>query len=251
MRCFSFALQRFTIGVRVEAFIESWKGGRMDKPEPFIFQTECRLIELTGRRASNLAQLLEHIAQVSGSSIFYHTHHHYLSHHFEKPVFHSDFASWASTALQEEPLAEKLVAIDLLAFGSIRQLREAIIDTIGSYLKHIGGRVRDCLPGYEFHFCECKSFIMPSALVANDIPDFLNKLQMVTNASIYFHFFEARLRLKKKTNDFSAWLSYRGAPELAEAIDRLNPYRMTLEELKGEIIKLGHSEKLVYGEHTT
>ena len=223
----------------------------MKNQEPFIFETERRLVMLTGNRARNLTELLDHIIMVSGSSIFYHTHQQYLSHHFEKPVFHSDFATWASTALQEEPLSEKLVAIDLLAFSSIRQLRLAIIETIKAYLAQIGRRVRNCLPGYEFHFCESKSFIMPSGIVAQNIPDFFSKLPMVSNPSLYFHFFQARLRLGRRTNDFSAWLSYRGAPKLAEAIDKLNPYRMTLEELKEEIIGLGKSEELTYDGHTT
>ena len=203
--------------------------------EPFVFQTERRLVVLTGKRARNLNEMIKNIRQVSGSSIFYHTHHQYLSHHFEKPVFHNDFAIWVSSALLEEPLSEKLTAIDLLAFGSIRQLREAILDTMENYLKEIGGRLRDCLPGDEFHFCESKSFIMPSGLIAKDIPDFFTVLPIVTNTSLFFHFFEARLRLERPTNDFSAWFGYCGA-------EKLNPYLMTMEELKEEILKLGVSE---------
>jgi hypothetical protein len=222
----------------------------MDNQEPFVFHTERRMVMLTGRSARNLVELLDHIRQVSGSSIFYHTHHQYLSHHFEKPVFHNDFASWVSLALLEEPLSEKLVAIDLLAFGSIRELREAIIRTVDTYLEEIGGRLQDCLPGQEFHFCESKSFIMPSGLVACDIPDFFAKLPKVANTSLYFHFFEARLRLERQTNDFSTWLCYRGAEKLAQAIEKLNPYRMTMEELRGEIISLGNSERLTYDCHT-
>jgi hypothetical protein len=222
----------------------------MDNQEPFIFHTERRMVMLTGRRAHNIVELLEQIRQVSGSSIFYHTHHQYLSHHFEKPVFHNDFSSWVSLALLEEALSEKLVAIDILSFSSIRELRDAIIGTVEAYLAEIGGRRRDCIPGQEFHFCESKSFIMPSGLVAYDIPDFFAKLPKVANTSLYFHFFEARLRLERPTNDFSTWLCYRGAEGLAQAIDRLNPYRMTMEELREEIITLGNSERLAYGCHT-
>jgi hypothetical protein len=221
----------------------------MDRKESFVFQTERRLVMLTGKSAHNLREMLNHIREVSGSSIFYHTHHQYLSHHFEKPVFHNDFANWVSTSLLEEALSEKLVAIDLLAFSSIRQLREAIVKTVETYLAEIDGRIRDCLPGDEFHFCESKSFIMPSGVVAYDIPDFFGKLPKVTNASMYFHFFESRLRLEQPTNDFSAWLSYRGAGALAEAIDKLNPYLVTMEELREEIIMLGRSEEQVYDGH--
>ena len=213
----------------------------MMSSEDFVFQTEHRLVMLTGEKARSLRELVARLSRVSGSSIFYHTHHQYLSHHFEKPVFHNDFALWVSVALNEELLSERLAAIDLLAFGSIRQLRDFIIAQVESYLAEIGRMPRECLPGDELHFCESKSFVMPSGIVAHNIPEFFANLRKVSNASLFFHFFEARLRLEQPTNDFSAWLRYRGAEDLAVAIDQLNPYLMTMEELREEIIKLGNS----------
>lgn len=214
---------------------------KVNRQEPFLFYTERRLVVLTGRKARNLEELLTHLREVSGSSIFYHTHHQYLAHHFEKPVFHSDFAIWVSRALLEERLSERLSAIDLLMFGSIRQLREAIIAVVESHLAEIRGRLRECFPGDEFDFCESKSFVMPTGIVAHDLPDFFLKLQGVSNVSLYFHFFEARLRLAKPTNDFSQWLRDRREGKLAQAIDELNPYLMTLDELRGEVIKLSRA----------
>jgi hypothetical protein len=215
------------------------KGSAMPNANPFVFYTERRLVALTGLKAKNLPELLHCLNEVSGSSIFNHTHHQYLSHHFEKPVFYNDFARWISEALQEQRLAEQLAAIDLLTFTTIRQLREAIVATIETYLKENGGRSRECPPGDEFRFCKSKSFIMPTGIVASSVPDFFTKLPHVTNVSLYFHFFEARLRLERPTNDFSLWLADRGEKVLAQTIDQLDPYIMTLDELKDEIIKLG------------
>src|SRR6266404_6986149 len=127
---------------------------------PFVFYTERRLVVLTGRKARNLEELLSHLYQVSGSSVFYHTHYLYLIHHFEKPRFYNDFANWVSSALQEEGLAERLAAIDLLAMTSIRELREAMLATMRNHLAG-GAARRECPPGAEFHFCEAQSFIMP------------------------------------------------------------------------------------------
>jgi hypothetical protein len=62
--------------------------------------------------------------------------------------------------------------------------------------------------------------------------------------ALYFHFFEARLRLERRTNDFSAWLSSIGETELAEQIDRLNPYDYTLDELKQKIIELAEGRQI-------
>src|SRR5579864_813979 len=155
---------------------------------PFAFHTERRLVVLTGRKASNLEELLCHLRQVSGSCVFYHTHVAYLTQHFEKPRFYNEFADWASHALQEERLAERLAAIDLLAITSIRELREALTATIQKHLEADTKARRECPPGDEFHFCEAKSFIMPTGQVARNIPEFFQTIEQVTNTCLHFHF---------------------------------------------------------------
>ena len=54
--------------------------------------------------------------------------------------------------------------------------------------------------------------------------------------SLYFHIFEARVRLKKADNDFSCWLRDLGYKELAEKISKIDPYTHTLEGLRQKII---------------
>jgi hypothetical protein len=57
--------------------------------------------------------------------------------------------------------------------------------------------------------------------------------------SIYFHIFEARLRLERQSNDFSGWIETAiGDKLLAEKISRLDPYTHTLEDLRRTIIGL-------------
>jgi len=195
-------------------------------------------VVLTGRKAKNLAELLEHLHKVSGASIFYHTHYLFLTHNFGKPRFYNEFANWASQALQEEGLAERLTAIDLLAMTSIRDVRTAIITAVEKYLED-GRRLRECPPGDEFHFCEAKSFVSPTGQVAHNAQELFEMVGRVTDACLYFHFFQARLRLERPTNDFSIWLKKLGAPKLAQAVDRLNPYDVTLSELREQISKIG------------
>jgi hypothetical protein len=211
----------------------------MNPDDPFVFSTQWRLVALTGRKGRNLEELLKHLKEVDDSSIFYHTHQQYLAHHFERPSFHNDFAIWVSEALLEERLAEKLTSIDLLAFSSICQLRQAILQMVEDFQRESRGRSRDCPPGQEFYFCESQGFIMPTGAVAATVPEFFEALRMVSNVSIYFHFFEARLRLERPVNDFSQWLQRQGEGELAASIDRINPYEMTLDELKCQIIRIG------------
>ncbi|MBM3789972.1 MAG: hypothetical protein FJW35_06425 [Acidobacteria bacterium] len=210
----------------------------MSHSEPFVFNTERRLVESCGIAARNLGELLRGLPEVPGSSVFYHTHCLYLEHHFEKPSCYNQFSLWVGDALREETLAEKLGAIDLLSFTSIRQLRQAIIDRVEDHLRGAERPLRECPPGDEFRFCKSKSFIMPTGIVACDVPDFIAKLHSVTNMSLYFHLFEAPLRLERPTNDFSFWLLGRGEEDMAIAIDRLDFYRMTLEELRSAIFDL-------------
>ena len=208
--------------------------------EPFRFSTEQRLVQLTGMKAKTIRQLLVHLQNVPGSSIFYHTHQRFLEHHFEKPIVPNDFAVWVRDALQDDALGEKLAFIDLRDFTTVRQLREAIISIIEQHLVLLGNhRSRRCPPGEEFHFRRSKSFIMPSGIVANSVEQFFGILPSISNLSLYFHFMESRLRLGRQTNDFSHWLVGRGEHELARLINELNPYTRTLDELKADIASLG------------
>lgn len=214
----------------------------MNGREPFVFYTERRLVLLTERRAQNLHELHDHLQRVSGSSIFYHTHHQYLSHHFERPMFFNDFAEWVRRALQEKLLAERLAAVDLLALTSVRQVREALIAVIGRHIEEGGDAARPCPAGDEFHFCESQSFVMPTGLIARDADEFVARIAEISNVSLFFHFFEARLRLGRPSNDFSQWLLHRGCVRLARAIDQLDPYIMTLDEMRDRIVRLGREE---------
>jgi hypothetical protein len=151
--------------------------------------------------------------------VFFHTHQEYLTHNFQKPVYYNDFAVWVSQTLREEALAENLAAIDLLAFTSVRELRDTIVETIDSYATELYRPSYQSRPDEAFHFCRSKSFVLPTGIVAHDVPDFFAKLPLISHASLYFHFFEARLRLKRQTNDFSRWLRGQGRENLANAID--------------------------------
>jgi len=90
----------------------------------------------------------------------------------------------------------------------------------------------------EFHFIKSVSFVIPTNYVAYDLRDFAEILKKITIDSIYFHIFEARLRLGKGTNDFSNWIENSlGDKELADEISKLDPYTRTLENLRETLIR--------------
>lgn len=211
----------------------------MTNQKSFNFDTELHLVRLTGIKVRTLQELRAALSGVPGSSIFFHTHQEYLAHPFQRSAHYNDFARWVSQTLREEALAEKLAAIDLLAFTTIRQLRDALIRTVDEYLDLLDRPTYECRPEEAFHFCRSRSFVLPTGLVAEDVDDFFRKVASISNASLYFHFFEARLRLHRRASDFSRWIADRGRPDLAAAIDGLNPYIRTLDELRRDIVRIG------------
>lgn len=208
--------------------------------EGLRFYTRLHLSELTGLRASNLNQLSKLIKQVPGSCIYHHTHRFLQQHQYLSPEPPNDFAYWVTEILGEDELGEKLASIDTVQFSTIHDLREAIATAIDGYLKNNAlAKLRFAGEGAEFHFIKTVSFAISTNYVAYDLKEFRDILGNITIDSIYFHIFEARLRLERKTNDFSNWIETSiGDKKLAEDISRLDPYTYTLEELRKKIIEI-------------
>lgn len=204
--------------------------------KPFHFLTRFNLAELLGRQALNVRTLLEGIKEVPGSSIYYHTHRFIQQHHYLSPEPPNDFAFWVINALSRDALGEALASIDTVKFRKIEKLRENFISLLESHLLEENGRIGDCQEGEEFYFMSCRTFVLPTPYTARDLKEFREILEKVSISSIYFHVFEAKLRLEKGDNDFSNWFEEIGEKELAQDISRLDPYAMTLEGLRKKII---------------
>jgi len=101
--------------------------------------------------------------------------------------------------------------------------------------------VKEAHDFYEKHgkeIAEGRRFV----LTLYDLGEFISILQKVTVDSIYYHVFEARIRLEKGTNDFSAWFENSlGEKELAKQVAKLDPYTHTMEGLREKIIRLVES----------
>lgn len=207
--------------------------------EPFRFYTRLNLSELTGLKASNLEELLEYLRQVPESSIYHHTHKFLQQHQYLSPEPPNDFAYWVSSSLGERELGEDLASIDTVQFNTINDLRKAIISAIESYLKNnTSAKMKFTNRNNVFHFMKSISFILPTGYAANDLREFSGILENISIDAIYFHIFEARLRIGKKMNDFSYWIeSSLGNKKLADSISRLDPYTYTLEDLRRAIIE--------------
>ena len=206
---------------------------------PFKFSTNISLKELTAKRACNLKELVEIIKEIPGSSIYYHTHVFLKGYQFPSPDQPNAFANWVSKALGEYTLGEELASIDACQFSTIRELREKIISVIEKHLFENRRALREAPRGDEFDFIKAHSFITQTGFTAHNLKEFVEIINEITIHSIYFHIFEARLRLEKGVNDFSFWIgTSAGAPEPANKIASLDPYTFNMETLRKKIVEI-------------
>ena len=206
--------------------------------EPFRFRTRLNLVDLLGRRATTVPELLAGIREVPGASIYHHTHRFLQQHHFLSPEPPNDFAYWISGALGLDDIGERLASVDTVRYRRINDLRARYVEILEEALSVRRNSWPVCQEDDEFHFMSCRTFIIPLPAVAHDVGEFLEILERTSINSLYYHVFESRLRLEQGENDFAVWFEARGDRELAGALARLDPYTITLEGLRQEIIGL-------------
>lgn len=208
----------------------------------FYFNSGSHLLRIVRERAGNLQELLEAINICSDACIFQHTFQTLEEHHFIREGFSNDFSHWAFSACNEVELAERLAAIDVREFTSISDLRNRLTQLLGGYLqKNPRAATR---PATEpFYFMAADLVIVPTPYSACSAEEFADGLRKVSIHSIYYHFIDARLRLKLNTNDFSAWLENElDMKQAAERVDRIDIYTSTLEGVRRNILRIVESE---------
>ncbi len=215
----------------------------------FLFRSSVESVQLTGLKAASLSELEEGLRRVDETSIYHHTHRFYRSHSFLGPSDRSDFALWVAENLKEAIVAERMGALDLRDYGSIQELREAILTTLDPLREAPERWNRSVPPGLEFHFCRSTSLVLPARYEARNLEEFLFALERVDISCIYFHLIEAPLHLapaeRRFNNDFSQWLSEGlGMQAQAQAVANLDPYRSDLETLRRDLISIFRRDRL-------
>lgn len=201
--------------------------------ESFEFRQCVSIIKSTGKKAKTLKELRDRMIDVSDECIFHHTYQYFLKEHILE--YTNDFAHWAGESLEESALAERLSNIDPYEFKNIRELRETIIHVIDDYLSEFPepGAV---IPGDEFYFNETVTLIFPVGIRVKNLAEFLTAIRYVDTDSIYYHFFEARIRLGEGVDDFSRWIEdVFGKKELVDKIRAIDPFMHTLEGIREHI----------------
>jgi hypothetical protein len=216
----------------------------------FYFNSASHLLRIGKEKATNLQELLEALRTCSDASIFQHTFQTLEEHHFIKEGFSNDFSHWVFAACNEVELAERLASIDIREFTSIPALRERLLHLIESYIqKNPRAATRPAME--PFYLMAADVIVMPTPYVARNLEEFSDALRKVSIHTIYYHFIDARLRLKLNNNDFSVWLEQEldlGAA--ADKLNRIDIYTSTLEGVRRGILKVIDGELGRNGERT-
>ena len=209
---------------------------------PFYFNSASHLLRIGREKATTLMELLEAIRTCPESSIFQHTFQTLAEHHFISSGFSNDFSHWAFASCNEVELAERLASIDVREFTSIAALRERLIHVIESYLqKNPRAATRAAME--PFYLMASDLVVVPTPYVGRNLEEFADGLRKVSIHAIYYHFIDARLRLKLNSNDFSVWLDKElDMPQAADKVNRIDIYTSTLEDVRRGILKIVEAE---------
>jgi len=212
----------------------------MEEPlSPFEFKQCVNILKSTGKKARSLRELRDAITVVSPEALIHHTCQYYLKGHVLE--YTNDFARWVAELLEERMLAEQLSGIDPYAYASMGEVRDELVRVIDEYLRIVGS-AREMPPGDEFFFNEAITFVVPAGLQARNLAEFLIAIQYLDSSSIYYHFYEARIRLGG-SDDFSSWLGGSlNKKTLAEKIRKIDLFMHTIEGTKRHIMEAVEEE---------
>ena len=198
---------------------------------------DCALITIsTGEQAQNLRELRDRLLVTHDGAIYYHFWGVMLRHAYTDPEYQNDFAVWASRALHDQVIAERLSLIDPNAFSSMEDLRKEIIEIIEQHL-YEKEHVPWARTGEMFQFIRSQIVVFDTNQRINRPEEFIPVIPVLPLGSIFYHFIDSRRRTRECLNDFSIWLSDFGDDYLP-LIDRLNSidtYFTTLGGLREEI----------------
>jgi hypothetical protein len=194
--------------------------------------------ELLGKQAEDERALVELLEEVPLDSIYFHTHSYFLRHRFIERTYPNDFAEWVAKQVRDHVLAERLSVVDPFDFRSLDTLRDELLSIIDDHLSGMTTVPRTGF-GTPFYFNRSRILEVPTGLEVRTLREFRDAMSDVDVSAIYFHVFEAHLRLQREENDFSAWIREGlKLPDLADHMKTLNPYLGSLERLRSSLLNM-------------
>ena len=82
------------------------------------------------------------------------------------------------------------------------------------------------------------TLIFPLGVRARNLAEFLTAIKYLNHGTIYFHFYEARMRLGEGVDDFSKWFEVAlGKKGLADRIRSIDPFMHAIDGIREHIIE--------------
>lgn len=207
------------------------------KAEPFLVK-DCALVAIaTGRKAQNLKEMKEHLANIHLGSIYHHFWGGLLRPRFDEPEYNNDFAEWAHRALQDDILAERLSVINPDPFLDLEPLRQELLEIIEQRLDSIE-TVAWAKPDMQFHFVRSQMVVFDTHDRIEEPEELVEAVPKMSLGSIFYHVIDARRRSPEMMNDFSAWLRSRGDDHFCLQASTVDPYFGSLVELRRQLTDL-------------
>ena len=202
--------------------------------EPFEFKQCVSIVKSTGKKAKNLRELRKLISQVGDECIFHHVHQYFLKGHMLE--YTNDFAEWAGESLEERALAERLTSIDPYSLKSVKEVRKELLREIDGFLINFP-EPHDVVSGNEFYFNETVSLVFPVGVKTKNLAEFLVAIEHIDAGSIYYHFYDSRVRLGEGVvDDFSRWIEHTlFKKNLADKIRAIDPFMHSIESIREHI----------------
>lgn len=207
---------------------------------PFEFKECISLVKSTGKKAKTLQELRDLIALVGDESIYYHTYQYYLRRQILE--YNNDFAHWAGENLEERALSEYFSNVDPFSLKDVADLRKALLKVIDDYLERFP-EPREVMPGNEFYFNEAIILVFPAGLKASNLAELFIAIRYIDAPSVYYHFYEAKMRLRSGIDDFSKWVEDGlGRRDLAAKIRNIDPLMHTLDGVREHLALIVEEE---------
>jgi len=201
---------------------------------------DCALVAIaTGRRARDLQELRDGVADAVVDCIYYHFWGGLLRPTFDDPRYHNGFAVWADHALHNKALAERLSVIDPKDHPDTNDLRTRVLQIIDSELQKGDDLVR-APEGSPFDFIRSQIVVFSTSRSLDDPSELTAALEKMTRTSVFYHFVDARRRTPAAVDDFTTWLNdidRDGYTRLTEKLAGIDPYFVTLAETRETLAK--------------
>jgi hypothetical protein len=202
--------------------------------ETFEFKQCVSIVKSTGKQAKNLRELRKLISRIGDESIFHHVYQYFLKGHILE--YTNDFSHWAGESLEERALSERLASIDPYTLKSVNEVRKELLREIDDFLTNFP-EPHDVVGGNEFYFNETVNLVFPVGVKTKNLAEFLVAIEHIDAGSIYYHFYDSRVRLGEGVvDDFSRWIEHTlFRKKLADKIRAIDPFMHSIENIREHI----------------